>query len=75
MRSSPKCATCGGLIAEGQETVPGLVSLHADYQDCQAELRRPSWRSAAVRHFRIRQRGGVVPKHGSMSQQEMQDRD
>jgi len=72
-----KCLTCGGEISEEQDEEMVLAdrSVHANYEDCQAELRRPSATGSALRSYRLRQRSGLVPRHQSVSQQEMSDRD
>jgi len=74
-----KCLTCGGEISEEQDEEMVLADparyVHASYEDCQAELRRPGAVTSALRSWRIRQRGGLVPRHASVSQQEMYDRD
>jgi hypothetical protein len=63
-----KCLSCSGQITEGQgeKRTPGKGKTcryrHANYEDCQAELSRPSEMRHALRSDRIRQRGGVVSK-------------
>lgn len=73
--SPHKCLTCGGDITEGQEEKKAAGRfVHVNYEDCQAELRGPSEAAAAARSYRIRQRGGVVARHPSVSEQEMHER-
>lgn len=73
------CLSCGGEIADGQEEteVPQRSGasrfVHVSYRDCQAELAGVSAIGSALRSHRIRQRGGRVPPHQSVSQQEMRD--